>query len=679
MIRITASISILILLILILRKCFYYQITRKMQYKLWLAIPLYLVLVPFVHIKLPLYNNINLPVIEKQWKMYTKQSQIKNSTDIEKNRKIQGNSDKYLVIQNTVLQNGKARQQMGKYNLESRVDILYYTAKVIKIIYYIVITVFATLVILKNIVFILYCKRNRKYYKTDQATGIKIFILENSYVPFLLGKCIYISKENTENWQYLKYIILHEYCHWKQRDMFWKIVQSAIKVFFWYNPLVWIASRYKEYDCELACDEAVIKISGKDNIQQYGDTLLYLALKHTAKCYKNIIATSIGGKKCMLKERISYIVSEKKNKKTSSIETVLLTIILLAGLLVSFPDKPQAIEKNKTASGGNNISQINDINFSGLDKEKHFTENNYYNYMKSDGQYIYFPWNNSLYRINIKTGKSRKISGGFFRLGDITGGYLYYTKIEQEDLTKTEKGIVITGRMLLEDLSEETICKEESENFWGFSQPYVAEDGTVYVEEEIGTVQKCHTYKFNKTINKWESNSSYICKALEKSKEELYPYNNCIYLYNGYIKNLIEKEKIFFINPSASSILINNINGRTLKEINNYNNNLLFTEKGFLYTDKKFNIHLCSYKEPFNDNIIFEPGKKFSYINYGVYDKNGIYGYCKNKNKEIAIVRLSWDGNATELYKTTKRLSGLSAFGNGISFFEGRQFKLVKY
>ncbi len=120
----------------------------------------------------------------------------------------------------------------------------------------------------------------------------------------------------------------------------------------------------------------------------------------------------------------------------------------------------------------------------------------------------------------------------------------------------------------------------------------------------------------------------------------------------------MEKEKIFFINPSASSILINNINGRTLKEINNYNNNLLFTEKGFLYTDKKFNIHLCSYKEPFNDNIIFEPGKKFSYINYGVYDKNGIYGYCKNKNKEIAIVRLSWDGNATELYKTTKRLSG---------------------
>jgi len=37
--------------------------------------------------------------------------------------------------------------------------------------------------------------------------------------------------------------------------------------------LAWLTSRYEEYGCELACEEAVIKISGKDNIQKYGDTL----------------------------------------------------------------------------------------------------------------------------------------------------------------------------------------------------------------------------------------------------------------------------------------------------------------------------------------------------------------------------------------------------------------------
>lgn len=67
MVKITISSSILILVILLIRKCFYRHIPRRLQYSLWLAIPAYLVLAPFLNIKIPVYNSNAINKIMETW------------------------------------------------------------------------------------------------------------------------------------------------------------------------------------------------------------------------------------------------------------------------------------------------------------------------------------------------------------------------------------------------------------------------------------------------------------------------------------------------------------------------------------------------------------------------------------------------------------------------------------
>lgn len=691
MIKITVSVSILILLILFIRKCFYYQISRKLQYALWLFVPLYLVFAPLVNIKIPVCN-IRLPVINKNKDQYQKkQKEINTVKNIYKDQNGQNKLYSFFITNGRYTQNNINKGKTSIKSQEKRINILTCTAKVSKILYYIITAAIIFLIITKNTIFISYCIKNRRYYKTDSQTGIKIYILEHAATPFLLGKCIYISSENAGQKQHLKYIILHEYCHLKHMDALWGIVKCIIKTFLWFNPFIWLASRYEEYDCELACDEAVIQISGKDGIQHYGNTLLYIALKQ-AKNNRNIIISAIGGKKNMLKERILYIISKKKNKKTVAVMAALAICTMSVALFVLFTDKPGAgaMENNKILSGLNTVPGTDNKNIKTQYKEEKegFPENNNYNGMKSDGKYIYFAGNNGLYRTNIKTGTNNKIADGSFWLGDITDKYLYYAKTMPEDLNTTEKGVVITGRILLKDLSEETIYKEESTNYMGFAPLYTTNDNTVYTREGIGTINNCHKYVLNNSTNKWEKKS--ISPYTNKIKNMPENLSGNLYLFgsSNYIKN-ITKEEIFFIEkffpekPANSSLLMVNDSGEILKELNNYYSGFMLTDNGFLYTDKEFNIHLCSYEKPYNDNIIFKPGKNFSYINYGVYDKNGIYGFHNNKNGQTEIARLSWDGKITVLYTSEKTppkdLYALSAFGDSIAFFEKGKFKLINY
>ena len=458
MIRITVLSSILVMVVLLIRKCFYYHITRRLQYALWLSVPLYLILAPFLCIEIPVHGGQEL-----YWIM-----ESGNRRDLKKEQHVTGNKQKETTgtqvnkqehnkVNNINIQNKITNiktQASGKGNM-----VKYWIIKIFKTVYFIVSIGIIILILLKNSIFISKCYKERKYYKTDSGTGLKVYIWKGASTPFLLGKSVYINPVIIQDTQYLKYILLHEYCHWKHGDSLWVIVKYGIIALLWYNPLIWAASYYEECDCELACDEAVIKIAGQDKILQYGDALLYLALK---KVNRNIIIQSMAGRSSnMLKERISYIILEKKNKRITILAVILIAVIVFAGLFVSFTDSPQAMQKASVLSGGNTKDNVKKAD--SIENKTEVMENNYYNCMKTDGTYIYYPLNNKLVRTCIKTGENKEIAeagrNSFFRLGDIAENYLYYTKVGSPS---------VIGRISLSSLSDEIIYREESGNSWGF-------------------------------------------------------------------------------------------------------------------------------------------------------------------------------------------------------------------
>ena len=70
------------------------------------------------------------------------------------------------------------------------------------------------------------------------------------------------------------YILLHELVHLKRHDLLYKwLIQLCICI-HWFNPFLRRLETETGAACELACDEAVLKMLDKKQRRSYGDTLL---------------------------------------------------------------------------------------------------------------------------------------------------------------------------------------------------------------------------------------------------------------------------------------------------------------------------------------------------------------------------------------------------------------------
>lgn len=72
----------------------------------------------------------------------------------------------------------------------------------------------------------------------------------------------------------LRFVMLHELGHWRRRDLWLLTLLQVTRAVHWFNPALWLALRFARQDCELACDEFVLRHSGGDRGAAYGETLL---------------------------------------------------------------------------------------------------------------------------------------------------------------------------------------------------------------------------------------------------------------------------------------------------------------------------------------------------------------------------------------------------------------------
>ena len=72
----------------------------------------------------------------------------------------------------------------------------------------------------------------------------------------------------------LRMIAAHELAHLRRRDLLAQSLMRAAVVVHWFNPLVWIAARAARGDCELACDETVLRRLEPSQREAYGSTLI---------------------------------------------------------------------------------------------------------------------------------------------------------------------------------------------------------------------------------------------------------------------------------------------------------------------------------------------------------------------------------------------------------------------
>lgn len=121
----------------------------------------------------------------------------------------------------------------------------------------------------------------------------------------------------------LHFILKHELIHYKQKDLWYKCLVLIATAIHWFNPIVSLLARAIDVQCELSCDEEVVRNTGADTRQYYSEIMIGV-IRYESKRKTALSTNFYGGKKGM-KKRISSIMDMRK-KKTG--------LVILCGVLM---------------------------------------------------------------------------------------------------------------------------------------------------------------------------------------------------------------------------------------------------------------------------------------------------------------------------------------------------------
>ena len=178
------------------------------------------------------------------------------------------------------------------------------------------------------------CKARIPYSVSD--CKFPVYLVEEGLPsPCLFGlfrPAIYLTPAAAEP-ERLHHVLLHEQTHARQGDLIWSALRCVCLALYWFDPLVWAAAAASRTDCELACDERVLRNLGQEERLAYGRTLLALIPVRRAPGTALLSATTMTSGKRRLKDRITRIA---KSRQTAWAAVVLLAAVVTVVCAVTF-------------------------------------------------------------------------------------------------------------------------------------------------------------------------------------------------------------------------------------------------------------------------------------------------------------------------------------------------------
>ncbi|HDX7628823.1 TPA: beta-lactam sensor/signal transducer BlaR1 [Staphylococcus aureus] len=207
---------------------------------------------------------------------------------------------------------------------------------------WIVLVIILSFKFLNSLLYLKYLKKQSLYLNEKEKDKINKILFNHQYkrnivirkaesihspITFWYGKYIILIPSlyfKSINDKKLKYIILHEYAHAKNRDTLHLIIFHIFSIAMSYNPLIQIVKRKMIYDNEVEADRFVLNNINKYEFKSYAEAIMDSVLK-TSFFNKNILSHSFNGKKSLLKRRLINI-KEANLKKQSKLILIFICI-----------------------------------------------------------------------------------------------------------------------------------------------------------------------------------------------------------------------------------------------------------------------------------------------------------------------------------------------------------------
>lgn len=169
------------------------------------------------------------------------------------------------------------------------------------------------------------------------VTAPEMFVCEAISTPAVTGVLhpqLLLPHEHYDSSD-LRYILRHELCHLKRRDMLFKLVLLAANAMHWFNPVVYLMLRQADEDIELACDSAATDGLDRAERAAYSRTLLAAVQSHVRALPAT---TCFGGTVERLKRRITNVLGAQK-KRGLGVVALVLALTLTAGCAVGWGER----------------------------------------------------------------------------------------------------------------------------------------------------------------------------------------------------------------------------------------------------------------------------------------------------------------------------------------------------
>lgn len=137
----------------------------------------------------------------------------------------------------------------------------------------------------------------------------------------------------------LGFILKHELVHYKRKDLWYKCLVLAATAVHWFNPIIHMMAKVIDVQCELSCDEEVIRSTGTDTRLCYSETIIGV-IRYKSKLKTALSTNFYGGKKGM-KKRIFSIMDTRRKKTGAAVLGGILILTLGTGFALAADGEAQ--------------------------------------------------------------------------------------------------------------------------------------------------------------------------------------------------------------------------------------------------------------------------------------------------------------------------------------------------
>ncbi len=369
--------SVLIFVLLVLRRVCWGKISRRLQYGLWLLVVIRLLVPPQLFTSsLSVMNAIDHAgeaISERVQELNdvnhdSEQAKDSESTQItddvaddtrlqaEHTEEYSGAGEADQHVKDQIWSGDDVRAESGRQDSmvsnKAEVEKKITLAEIVRMIYVAGIIVVGCSFFVCNLRFRRRLASERQL--IDRDGRLKVYLAAHLQSPCLCGifvPAIYINEKGLASEERKEYILLHEKTHYMHWDHVWAMIRSLCIILYWFHPLVWVAAMASMQDSELACDEGTLSKLGEEHRHAYGSTLIEMMADKVSTGRVLYCSTGMVNGKEEIKKRITMLADYRKQMIWTAVLVVVFALLLsacTAGAAQKTPESEEVLQSGDT-------------------------------------------------------------------------------------------------------------------------------------------------------------------------------------------------------------------------------------------------------------------------------------------------------------------------------------------